>query len=223
MCGIAGIIPDGSPSAGGTKEALDEMLKRIVHRGPDDSGTFIDAEIAIGMRRLSIIDVEGGKQPISSEDGSLIIVFNGEIYNFKELREGLLKNGHVFKTDTDTEVILHLYEDKGENAVKKLRGMFTFIIYDVKKGKIFVARDFFGIKPLYYLKSGDKIAALASEIKSLLVLPEYKKEINEEAVFHYLSYQYNPLKETFFKNIYRVSPATYLIIDAKTGQFEEKK
>src|ERR1035437_1156318 len=120
MCGIAGII---NPS-GDAKSSLDEMLNRIIHRGPDDSGTFIAADVAIGMRRLSIIDVEGGKQPISNEDGSLIIVFNGEIYNFKELREGLLKNGHVFKTDTDTEVILHLYEDKGADVVKELRGMF---------------------------------------------------------------------------------------------------
>src|SRR3989344_2967768 len=128
MCGIAGIIhPSGNATV-----ALDEMLARIVHRGPDDSGTFFGEEVALGMRRLSIIDVAGGKQPISSKDGSLIIVFNGEIYNFKELREGLLKNGHTFKTDSDTEVILHLYEDKGENAVKKLRGMFTFFIYDLK-------------------------------------------------------------------------------------------
>lgn len=219
MCGIAGIIGHQVTS----KNALDEMLNRIVHRGPDDSGIFIDEQVAIGMRRLSIIDVAGGKQPISSEDGSLIIVFNGEVYNFKELREGLLKNGHIFKTDTDTEVILHLYEDKGEEVVNYLRGMFTFIIYDTKKGKVFIARDFFGIKPLYYLKNDDRIIAIASEIKSLLTLPEYKKEINEEAIFHYLSYQYNPLKETFFKNIYRVPPATYLTIDAKTGKFEEKK
>ncbi|MEK7126313.1 MAG: asparagine synthase (glutamine-hydrolyzing) [Patescibacteria group bacterium] len=219
MCGIAGIIGRSETP----KEALDEMLNRIVHRGPDDSGTYVDADIALGMRRLSIIDVEGGKQPISSEDGSLIIVFNGEIYNFKELREELLKNGHTFKTNTDTEVILHLYEEKGEDVVKELRGMFTFIIYDMKKGKVFVARDFFGIKPLYYLKNGDRITAIASEIKSLIILPEYKKEINEEAIFHYLSYQYNPLKETFFKNIYKLPPATYLIIDAKTGKFEEKK
>src|SRR3989338_4813360 len=110
MCGIVGIIhpPEG------TKSALDEMLKRIIHRGPDDSGTFIDHEVALGMRRLSIIDVEGGKQPISSKDGSLVIVFNGEIYNFKELREGLVARGHTFTTHTDTEVILHLYEERGE-------------------------------------------------------------------------------------------------------------
>lgn len=223
MCGIAGIIPAGSLRTGGTKEVLDEMLNRIIHRGPDDSGTFIDSEVAIGMRRLSIIDVKGGKQPISSKDGSLIIVFNGEIYNFKELREKLLKNGHTFKTQTDTEVILHLYEEKGEDVVKELRGMFTFFIYDIKKGSMMATRDLFGIKPLYYWMENGMIKAMASEIKSLLTMPEYKKEINEEAIFHYLSYQYNPLKETFFKNIYRVSPATYLIIDAKTGKFDEKK
>ena len=217
MCGIAGII---HPS-GNAKLALDEMLARIVHRGPDDSGTFVGEEVALGMQRLSIIDVVGGKQPISSRDGSLIIVFNGEIYNFKELREGLLARGHTFKTHSDTEVILHLYEERGADCVKELRGMFTFFIYDLKKGTVLAARDPFGIKPLYYLKSGERILGLASEIKSLLTLPEYKREINEEAIFNYLSYQYNPLPETFFKNIYRVPPATYLVIDAKTGRAEE--
>ncbi|MHB8710466.1 MAG: asparagine synthase (glutamine-hydrolyzing) [Minisyncoccota bacterium] len=219
MCGIAGII---HPS-GGSKKALKEMLDRIIHRGPDDSGTFIDAEVALGMRRLSIIDVAGGKQPISSKDGSLIIVFNGEIYNFKELREGLVARGHTLKTHTDTEVILHLYEERGERVVQELRGMFTFLIYDMKKGEVMAARDPFGIKPLYYLMSDDRVVAVASEIKSLLALPEYKKEINEEAIYQYLSYQYNPLRETFFRGIYRVPPATYLIIAVKTGRVEEKK
>lgn len=218
MCGIAGIM---HPSKG-SESALDEMLNRIIHRGPDDSGTYRGADIALGMRRLSIIDVEGGKQPISSADGSLIIVFNGEIYNFKELRAGLLERGHTFKTHTDTEVILHLYEERGEEVVKDLRGMFTFFIYDMKKGSVFVARDPFGIKPLYYVMKDDAVIAMASEIKSLLALPEYTKEINEEAIYQYLSYQYNPLRETFFRGIYRVPSATYLIIDAKTGRKEEK-
>ncbi|MBI5798695.1 MAG: asparagine synthase (glutamine-hydrolyzing) [Candidatus Yonathbacteria bacterium] len=220
MCGIAGIIHHPSKDAG---KILDEMLARIVHRGPDDAGDFVDEEVAFGMRRLSIIDTEGGKQPISSEDGSLIIVFNGEIYNFKELREKLLASGHVFKTHTDTEVILHLYEEKGEAAVQELRGMFTFFIYDMKKGKVFIARDPFGIKPLYYIKKDGVVLAIGSEIKSLLALPEYKKEVNEEAIFHYLSYQYNPMRETFFKGIYRLPPATSLLIDLKTGKVEEKK
>lgn len=219
MCGIAGIIAQTEEP----KQTLDEMLDSIIHRGPDDSGTFIDKNIAIGMRRLSIIDVDGGKQPISSRDGSIVIVFNGEIYNFKELREGLVSRGHTFKTHTDTEVILHLYEELGEDVVKSLRGMFTFLIYDMKKGNVIVARDPFGIKPLYYMMNGDSVSAIASEIKSLLTIPEYKKKINEEAIFHYLSFQYNPMKETFFSGIYRVPPATYMIIDAKTGRMKEKK
>ncbi len=218
MCGIAGIIHPSKES----QPVLDEMLTRIVHRGPDDSGTFVDRDVAIGMRRLSIIDVAGGKQPIFSKDGSLVIVFNGEIYNFKKLREGLVARGHTFTTHTDTEVILHLYEECGEKVVEQLRGMFTFIIYDMKKGSVMVARDPFGIKPLYYLMKDGVIHTIASEIKSLLAVPDYKKEINEEALYHYLSYQYNPLRETFFKNIYRLPPATYFIIDAKTGAYTEK-
>lgn len=219
MCGIAGILAPTAES----KSVLDEMLDRIVYRGPDDSGTFVDRAVALGMRRLSIIDVAGGKQPIFSRDGSLAIVFNGEIYNFKELRARLLERGHTFTTDTDTEVILHLYEEQGEDVVSSLRGMFTFLIYDMKKGTVMAARDPFGVKPLYYLMRDGSVRALASEIKSLLALPEYKKEIHEEAIFHYLSFQYNPLRETFFRGIYRVLPATYLIIDAKTGEAKEKK
>lgn len=218
MCGIAGIIHPSS----GAQEALDLMLSRIVHRGPDDSGTYVDEDVALGMRRLSIIDVVGGKQPISSEDGSLLIVFNGEIYNFKELREGLVARGHTFKTEGDTEVILHLYEECGEEVVRELRGMFTFFIYDMKRGKVMAARDQFGIKPLYFLKQDGVIRGLASEIKALLDLPHYTKEINEEAIYQYLSFQYNPLAETFFKGIYRVPPATYLMIDVKSGHAEEK-
>jgi len=217
MCGIAGIIHPGK----GGQEALDQMLDSIIHRGPDDSGTYVDEVVALGMRRLSIIDVAGSKQPISSKDGSLIIVFNGEIYNYKELRAMLVKGGHTFKTEGDTEVILHLYEEMGPKAVQQLRGMFTFFIYDLKKAQVFVARDPFGIKPLYYLELEGAKRAFASEIKSLLTYPGYKKEVNEEAIYQYLSFQYNPLRETFFRHIYRVPPATYLIIDAATGKSEE--
>lgn len=217
MCGIAGII---HPDRNG-KETLDQMLNRIIHRGPDDEGTFVDEAVALGMRRLSIIDVEGGKQPIASKDGSLIIVFNGEIYNFKELREGLVARGHTFKTHTDTEVILHLYEECGEAVVEKLRGMFTFCIYDLKRGTICIARDPFGIKPLYYLEIDGQKRAFASEIKSLLAYPGYEKKVNEDAIYQYLSFQYNPLRETFFKGIYRVPPATVLSIDVRTGATNE--
>src|SRR3989344_4568593 len=218
MCGIAAIIHPPRR----TGPVLDEMLERIKHRGPDDSGTFIDEKVALGMRRLSIIDVEGSTQPISSKNGSLVIVFNGEIYNFKELRAGLVARGHTFTTEGDTEVILHLYEVRGADVVRELRGMFTFFIYDMKKGKILVARDPFGIKPLYYAMKDGVVSAFASEIKSLLIMPRYQKEINEEAVYHYLSFQYNPLHETFFRGIYRVPPATYLLIDALNGHLEEK-
>jgi asparagine synthase (glutamine-hydrolysing) len=218
MCGIAGIIH----STEGTKDVLDEMLTRISHRGPDDSGTFIDHEVALGMRRLSVIDVAGSKQPIFSADHSLVIVFNGEIYNFKELRAGLLARGHTFTTEGDAEVVLCLYEEQGEEVVRQLRGMFTFIIYDMKKGSVMAARDHFGIKPLYYSMKDGVVGAIGSESKSLLLAQEYKKEINEEAIFHYLSFQYNPLRETFFRGIYRLPPASYLLIDAKTGKAEEK-
>lgn len=217
MCGIAGII---RPEGGG-QAALDQMLDRIIHRGPDDSGTYVDEAVALGMRRLSIIDVGGGKQPISSKDGSIIIVFNGEIYNYRELRKGLVARGHTFKTESDTEVILHLYEERGAEVVQQLRGMFTFFIYDMKKGTVLIARDPFGIKPLYYLEQKGAKVAFGSEIKSLLTYPGYTKEINEEAIYQYLSFQYNPLRETFFKHIYRVPPATYLIVDAATGKSEE--
>lgn len=220
MCGIAGIIhPEGGPK--GAQEALDLMLDRIIHRGPDDSGTYVDKTVALGMRRLSIIDVGGGKQPITSKDGSLLIIFNGEIYNFQELRDGLVARGHTFKTNTDTEVILHLYEERGTDVVKELRGMFTFCIYDMKKGTVFVARDPFGIKPLYYWERQGVIHALGSEIKSILSLPGFTKEIHEEAIAQYLSYQYNPLRETFFKGVFRLPPATTLLIDAATGRATE--
>ncbi|MDB5244739.1 MAG: asnB 1 [Parcubacteria group bacterium] len=219
MCGIAGIIHPGK----GAQPLLDEMLNQIKHRGPDDDGAFIDVNVALGMRRLSIIDVAGGKQPIATADGSLIILYNGEVYNFKELRNELLSKGHTFKTDSDTEVVLHMYEEEGPEMVKKLRGMFTFFIYDLKKGIVCAARDPFGIKPLYYSTKGDSIYGIGSEIKSLLELPNYKKEINDEAIYNYLSFQYNPLLETFFKGIYRLPPAHYLLIDVKTGETEVKQ
>lgn len=219
MCGIAGIIHPPR----GAEVLLDEMLTAIRHRGPDDDGTFVDERVALGMRRLSIIDVGGGKQPIATADGSMIILYNGEVYNYKELRDELVKKGHTFKTESDTEVVLHMYEEKGEGAIKELRGMFTFFIYDLKKGVVFVGRDPFGIKPLYYSKKDGAVYGIASEIKALLELPGYTKEINEEAMYNYLSFQYNPLLETFFKGIYRLPPAHYLLIDAKTGVAEEKQ
>lgn len=220
MCGITGIIGEKTKNK---QSIIKEMTDRITHRGPDDDGFYNDEKVGLGMRRLSIIDLKSGKQPIESKDGSLLIFFNGEIYNYKILREELIKKGYDFKTNTDTEVILHLYEDEGEKMLTRLRGMFAFCIYDKNSNYLFIARDYFGIKPLYYFIKDDKVVAFASEIKSILLHPEYKTEVNDEAVFNYLSFQYNPLKETMFKNIYKLNPGNFLKIDLKDGKFKEEK
>ncbi len=192
------------------------MARAITHRGPDDEGFFTHEKFSLGMRRLSIIDIEGGKQPIISEKGN-VIVFNGEIYNYKELRAEL--KGYNFKTESDTETILALYETEGIESVKKLRGMFVFAIYDANTEKIFVARDYFGIKPVYYAGDGKKIIGFASEVKSLLKIPGLRREVNPAAFYNYLSYQYNPLEETFFKGIYSLPPSTYLTINPNDNSF----
>ena len=215
MCGITGIInPKG-------KEDIEKMTRVILHRGPDDEGYFSDQYIALGMRRLSIIDLARGKQPVTSTDGRFLIFFNGEIYNYKEIKKEL--SDYEFKTESDTEVILAGYLKWGTDVLPRLRGMFAFCIYDTKDNKIFIARDFFGIKPLYYLKKGDDIIAFSSEIKSFLTLSDFKPEVNDTAVFNYLSFQYNPLAETFFKNVFKLPPAHYMLIDAKLGKVEIKK
>jgi asparagine synthase (glutamine-hydrolysing) len=217
MCGIVGILGKNTKD----KEAISlKMAKEIFHRGPDQDGFFSDEYLSLGMRRLSIIDLKTGKQPIESEDGNSIIFFNGEIYNYKELKEELLSKGVRFKTETDTEVILYIYQIYGVSGISKLRGMFAFCIYDKNLKSLFLARDFFGIKPLYFIKQDGKILGFASEIKALLVQPEYKKEVNDNAVFNYLRFQYNPLNETFFKNIYKLEPASYLKIDLFSDTFE---
>jgi len=220
MCGIIGLIGKNTEN----KETLiKKMADVIAHRGPDDEGFFVDEKVALGMRRLSIIDLSGGKQPIENDDGSMLITFNGEIYNYKELRNELVQKGVNFKTHSDTEVILKLYEQEKEKMMTRLRGMFSFCVYDKKNGEIFIARDYFGIKPLYYLKLGGEIKAFGSEIKSLLLHPEYKKEINDEAVFNYLFFQYNPLKETMFKNIFKLAPGHFMKINLNTGHMEEAR
>lgn len=220
MCGIAGIIGENTENK---QSLIKEMVERITHRGPDDDGFYNDNKVGLGMRRLSIIDLKTGKQPIESKDGSLLIFFNGEIYNYKSLKTELEKKGYEFKTCSDTETVLHLYEEYGEKMMLQLRGMFAFCIYDKREESIFLARDYFGIKPLYYFIKDGKIKAFASEIKSLLFHPEYKKEVNDEAVFNYLFFQYNPMKETMFKNIYKLNPGSFLKINLKNGEFKEEK
>ncbi|MBI3634102.1 MAG: hypothetical protein HY228_00610 [Candidatus Yonathbacteria bacterium] len=219
MCGITGFINKGNKD-----EIIRRMTDAIIYRGPDDDGYFVGGEIALGMRRLSIIDLEGGKQPITSQDENFVIVFNGEIYNYRALREDLILRGYKFKTHTDTEVVLHLFEAEGSACLSKLRGMFAFAIFDKQSQKLFIARDFFGIKPLYYLLSSDgNMRAFGSEIKSILAIQGVPRMVNDEAVLNYLSFQYNPLKETFFKNIFKLAPGSFLDIDIASGKFVEKK
>lgn len=228
MCGIAGIF--GKQDY--TTPTLDKMLDIIVHRGPDDAGTFAHEQFAFGMRRLSIIDLSGGHQPIWNEDKTALIIFNGEIYNYLELHEDLIKKGHIFGTKSDTETILHLYEEDVRNnpspdamssMLRKLRGMFAFAIYDFKNGKMLIARDLFGIKPLYYRTDGTetfpKIVSFGSEIKSLLEDVNYKREVNHRAIHNYLSFQYNPLDETCFKGIFKLKPGSFMDIDVSTRAF----
>ncbi|MFI3175848.1 MAG: asparagine synthase (glutamine-hydrolyzing) [Bacillota bacterium] len=201
MCGICGFTGKLSNS----KEVLDNMQNKIIHRGPDSEGQYIDDYMAMGFRRLSIIDLEGGHQPIYNETRDLVITFNGEIYNHQELREDLIAKGYKMGSKADTEVLIHGYQEYGEKLLPKLRGMFAFVIWDAKKEVLFGARDFFGIKPFYYGLANDQII-YGSEIKSILEYPDLKKEMNPLALENYLTFQYSVLKETFFKNVFRLLP-----------------
>lgn len=202
MCGFVGFT--GQLAQG--ESVLKNMMDAIIHRGPDSAGTHIDENISLGFRRLSIIDLDSGTQPMYNETGDIVIVFNGEIYNYQELREELINKGHVFSNNADTEVLIHGYEEYGENLLKRLRGMFAFVIWDSKKKKLFGARDFFGIKPFYYAVVDGQLV-FASEIKSILMYTPYKKEMNKDALENYLTFQYSVLPETFFKGIYKLMPS----------------
>ena len=216
MCGFAGFVDRNE-----NKQAiLKAMLQTIVHRGPDSEGTYIDEDAALGFRRLSIIDLADGSQPLYNEDRSLVLLFNGEIYNYQGLREELIADGHVFTTHTDSEVLIHGYEKYGEQLLDKLRGMFAFCIWDVKKKKLFIARDFFGIKPMYYAKMGDTFL-FGSETKAFLEHPGFHKELNEEMLEHYLSFQFVPGSSTFFKDVYALPPAHFLTYE--NGKVEVKR
>ena len=216
MCGFVGFCSKDVKD----KNVIKEMNNQIIHRGPDSDGYFFDKDVNFGFRRLSIIDLHEGSQPILNESGDTAIIFNGEIYNYQELREDLVAKGYKFKTHTDTEVILHGYEEYGEEGIlAKLRGMFAFTIWDSKKEKLFGARDHFGIKPYYYaLLDGDFL--FGSEVKSFLKYPKFKKEVNEKALKHYLVFQYNPLEETFFKGVKKLRPGHYYIY--QNGKMEIK-
>lgn len=213
MCGITGFINNKSDK----ENIIKRMSERIKHRGPDGEGIYTDDNVALAHRRLSIIDINAGKQPMYNEDNSLVVIFNGEIYNYLELRDELKKKKHKFKTHSDTEVLLHGYEEYGKNLPKHLRGMFAFAIYDIKKKTMFLARDNFGIKPLYYAMFNDTFM-FASEIKCFLEHPDFKKELNEELIGPYLSFSFTPTEETFFKGVYRLEPGCSLFY--KNGKFK---
>ncbi len=216
MCGFVGF----TNYMGDDGTVLSAMMDKIVHRGPDSAGMYVDDDVALGFRRLSIIDLNDGNQPMFNEDASLVLVFNGEIYNFKDLREELQKFGHSFANNSDSEVLLHGYEQWGENLVKKLRGMFAFVIFNKNDGSIFGARDMFGIKPFYYTLT-DNTFIFGSEIKALLPHPEFEKVLNEQALAHYLSFQYSPTEETFFKGVYKLPPAHYFTF--KNGEMKKTR
>ena len=214
FCGFTGQVTD-------RETVLREMTERITHRGPDSTGFYLDDGIAMGFRRLSIIDLEAGQQPLYNEDKSLVLMFNGEIYNYPSLRRELLEAGHTFVTETDSEVLVHGFEEWGEALLPRLRGMFAFAIWNVEEQTLFLARDYFGIKPLHYTLLPDGRFFYASEIKSLLAHPDFVREFNDSALDHYLSFQYSVPRETFFKNVYCLPPAHYLWF--RDGQVTEHR
>lgn len=207
MCGFVGF----TNRIDNANQIVEDMMDTIRHRGPDAGGKYVDADIALGHRRLSIIDIsEQGNQPLYSRDGNLVLVFNGEIYNFKEIRTELEQKGYQFQTQTDSEVLIYSYDAYGTKMLEKLRGMFAFVIWDKKNKTLFGARDFFGIKPLYYAQMGDTLL-FGSEIKAFLKHPAFRKELNTSALEEYLTFQYSAMNETFFKGVYKLQPAHYFI------------
>lgn len=216
MCGFVGYVNENS-DASVNKKIIKDMADRIRHRGPDQDDYYVDGDVSLGFRRLSIIDLDGGSQPILNEDGSKVLVFNGEIYNFQPIRQELIEKGHIFKTKTDSEVLLHGYEEFGKELLAKLRGMFAFVIWDSKEKKLFGARDIFGIKPFFYYKKNDNFL-FGSEIKTFLSNPLFEKELNEARLPDYLCFEYIPTTQTLFKNVYKMEPGSYF--EWQNGEFK---
>ena len=220
MCGICGVM---SLDSGGVRQdplLLNRMVQTLHHRGPDDYGYYIDEQIMLGMRRLSIIDLHTGKQPISNEDGTIRLVFNGEIYNYRELRDQLEKKGHIFRTKSDTEIIVHAYEEFEERCIEKFNGMFAFALWDSSCRRLLLARDRLGIKPLYYWVNHNQIV-FGSELKSVITHPEAPDEIDFTALDQFLALEYIPGPRTIYKNIKRLPPGHFLTV--RDGEFEINK
>lgn len=224
MCGIAGVLGPEER----TSTVIGPMLDVIHHRGPDDSGAYVGPDFAFGMTRLSIIDIAGGHQPMWSADGTVGIVYNGELYNYRELDEELAAAGLPPRSSSDTDTILRMYEHLGRDdlpaMLRRLRGMFGFCIYDASLQRLVLARDPFGIKPLYVrLDEGSSVMAFASEIKSLLVDPQAVPEVDMDAVVNYLSFQFNPLRQTFFRGIHRLDPGHFAAVDLADPSFRPER
>ncbi|MEK6857514.1 MAG: asparagine synthase (glutamine-hydrolyzing), partial [Nanoarchaeota archaeon] len=216
MCGITGFNWDD-------KELVRKMCDSISHRGPDGEGCYNDDLVSLGHRRLSIIDLsDNGKQPMSNSNGSIWITFNGEIYNYLEIKMDLEKKGYFFRSKSDTEVIIHAYEEYGEECLHLLNGDFAFAIYDVNKKIIFLARDRLGIKPLYYFAEEDKFI-FASEIKAILQSPKVERKVNINALNKFVSYRYNFGEETMFEGIFKVLPGNYLVYNLKENFLTKKQ
>ena len=215
MCGIAGLISlDGAPQ---DSSCVHVMCDAMVHRGPDDAGYFVEGPVALGMRRLSIIDVAGGHQPIYNEDGSVAVVFNGEIYNYRALRERLQSAGHTFATQSDTEVIVHLWEEVGIEFPKHLNGMFAIALFDRNRRKIVLARDHVGIKPLYYAHSKHALV-FGSEVKVILASGRVDRHLDYDALGQFLAWEYVPGDATLIREVRRLKPASTLELDLHCGQ-----
>jgi asparagine synthase (glutamine-hydrolysing) len=218
MCGIAGFVGETGFGLAERREVLGRMLRSITHRGPDDEGTLVEGEAAIGMRRLSIIDLAGGHQPLSGCDPRLNVVFNGEIYNFRELKRDLEARGHTFKTNSDTEAIVHAYEEFGAACVERLRGMFCFALWDARHGSLFIARDRAGKKPLYYARTQRGALVFGSELKCLLAHPEVAREPSAEALDAYLTWGYVPDPLCVFRSVKKLPPGHFLTF--KNGELK---
>jgi len=213
MCGICGFAGFSD------RELLDRMMKALHHRGPDEEGSYETSNISLGHKRLSIIDLKTGSQPIFNEDRSICIVFNGEIYNYKDLRKCLENNGHRFYTQTDTEVIVHLFEEEGIGCVRKLNGEFAFCLFDIKKESLFLVRDRLGIRPLYYWQKED-VLIFASGIKPILLHSGVSKDLDPSSLDAYLTLRYIPADGTMFKEIKRLPPASILTFSSGKAKID---
>lgn len=218
MCGICGVY-NGRSGEPVPQRLIEEMMRLITHRGPDDNGSYMDGALGLGFVRLSIIDLSGGHQPMCNETGDVWISYNGEIWNYKELRKELLEKGHTFKTNCDTETIVHAYEEYGVDCVKRLHGMFAFAIWDSRRKRLFLARDKAGKKPLYYTQVNGNFV-FGSEIKALLAHPQVKREADTQAMADFLSVRYVPAPATLFANVYKVMPGHWLLYENETVRQE---